>query len=581
MRLAILLAVALGAAGVAPPSIGADEWSLAHTAAFDLVSDAGPETARAEAAALEQFGSAIARLIGPEPAAPAPPTVVLLLQPGTFQPLRPRYQGRAVDVDGFIQPAAERRVVVARLHTRGAPPGEVPRHEYVHLLLSRRMAVQPVWLAEGLAELFSTFRVEGADAVVGGPRERNLELLRSRPALPLDTVLRTRDDSALYNEGEGREMLYAQSWALVHMLLVGDGGREKVGRYLEELTAGSPERAAFREAFGEEIGAAEHRLDVYVRRPDLGSFRVPLPMDAEVSVRDMPAAEVHTLLGELLLHAGRLDDAAGHLQSALQADSSWAPAHEASADLALRRGRMAQARSHARSALTKAPATATALYRWADMLVREAGQRGEVISGEAEAEAVAALEEAVRRAPYFADAGDLLARLRPHPRAARIALLEDAWTHNPERADLGLTLASLHLDVGDTARASRALLRARLVAREEHVRFVCDHLLGRLHPLAGTTVEVDGELVGLECQAGGSLAFLVRHERRRLRLQAVSPVSVLLLDGDGEPHQRTLTCGAQSAPVQARYRLGPGGVGGPDGTLLALTFKDAVPALGH
>jgi tetratricopeptide (TPR) repeat protein len=570
----------LGTLAAAP--LGAaqqDGWAVASTPRFEVISDAGPAAAQADAAGLARFAVALEALLGPEPAGPPAPVVVVVLDSANFDPLRPRFRDRPVDLDGFIQAGAERRYVVARRETAGRGPGEIVRHEYVHLALARRMPVQPVWLAEGLAELFSDFEEEeGGEALLGRARPSHLGLLRTRELLPLETVLTVRDDSPLYNSSNERAVLYAQSWALAHSLIVErPDGRARLGAYLAAVGRGVPEAAAFREGFGEDLDAAERRLRAYVRGGEFGRLAVSVPPGpAATSVRPLSPGEVHWNLADLLLHAGRLDDAERHLDAAFAADP-WSPAvFEARGHLALKRGRVAEARGHIRTALTLAPRSAAALYRYADSLVRAAAQRGVVMSAAEESEAADALEQAVALAPHFADAGELLARLRPNPRAARIALLEGAWARAPERADVGITLAGLYMDGGDARRAAIALERARRVAREDHVRFVCEHMLRKLRPMIQATSEVDGHLVALDCPPGGGLSFVVRHGQEQLRLHAASPVSVMLFGADGERHERTLVCGPQSVPVRVRFRPSRS-LPAHDGQLLALTFGAAAP----
>ena len=185
-------------------------------------------------------------------------------------------------------------------------------------------------------------------------------------------------------------------------------------------------------------------------------------------------------LGDLLLHAGRLADARRHLERAIESDPRFGPAHAALGHVAVRLGRWEEARREVALALAADPADAVALYRYAELLVRETSARGEVLSPEREAEAVATLERVLALDPQLADACDLLARLRPATlrradRAGPAALARD-----PARADLGLTLAGLYVRKNDFAAARVALLRTGTLARDDVNRFLSEHLLSRL-----------------------------------------------------------------------------------------------------
>ena len=47
-------------------------------------------------------------------------------------------------------------------------------------------------------------------------------MLSRFPLLPIEQLIRVDRNSSLYNEGDRRSVFYAQSWALAHMLLLGE-----------------------------------------------------------------------------------------------------------------------------------------------------------------------------------------------------------------------------------------------------------------------------------------------------------------------------------------------------------------------
>jgi cellulose synthase operon protein C len=274
------------------------------------------------------------------------------------------------------------------------------------------------------------------------------------------------------------------------------------------------------------------------------------------------------------VHGGRLAEGRTHFERAVEADPRSARAHAALGEVAGRQGRWAEARREVALALAADPGDALALFRYADLIVRETAARGEVLSEAREAEAVAALERAVALAPQMGDACLLLARLRPAPYGERIAQVRAALAREPTRADLGFALASLYAQRNDLAAARAALVRTRALARDEVSRFLGDHLLARLDGFTAGTAEARGTLAALECRPGGALRFVVSGAGGALRLDAPSANSVFLYAPDGSPVERTFTCGAQGDKVVARYRpQSPPARGGPDGTLISLTFE--------
>jgi hypothetical protein len=206
--------------------------------------------------------------------------------------------------------------------------------------------------------------------------------------------------------------------------------------------------------------------------------------------------------------------------------------------------------------------------------VREATARNEVLSDEDTAEAVRALERCVARAPYHTDAVHLLARLKPSPVHQRIPLLEAAFRREPHRTELGITLAGLYAKANDLPRSTATLLRAREAARDDDMRFLCAHLLGRVRYVSSLTAEAHGTLRALQCRGDGGLTFLVDADGGTLHLHLPSPRAAMIYGEDGEPLERELVCGAQTETVTAWYRrAGEGEPAGSDGTLLSLSFQ--------
>ncbi len=93
-------------------------------------------------------------------------------------------------------------------------------HEYVHLLTAAHVPDAPAWLDEGLSEFWGALVVDGEQVVIGRPPARYLNLLRTRPWLPLD-AMRQHQRGKLDADQARTSMFYAQSWAMVHYLLLG------------------------------------------------------------------------------------------------------------------------------------------------------------------------------------------------------------------------------------------------------------------------------------------------------------------------------------------------------------------------
>jgi tetratricopeptide (TPR) repeat protein len=577
-RSAPRLAFLLGLLALARPGASDDPWVRVRSTHFEVLSNASGERARATAARLEQFRRVMAAVLQRSPEAVEPPVVVLAFRDeSSFAPFLPLYHGRPQEAAGFFQSGQDRDYIAVDLDAGGDDPYGTVYHEYAHVLLNRTLSAQPLWVAEGLAEVFSRWEASTGEVRVGQPARDHLQRLRREKPLPLARLLQIDSSSPLYNEGEQRGIFYAQSWALAHWALFGRPapGAADLQAFLSGVAAGTEPGRAFASAFGAALPAAEQLVAAYLAGPlPVARFDAP-GIDEEVVVTgDTPSpAEVEYRLGDLLLIGSRVNDARRHLQRAVVLSPGFAPAHEALGHAALRQGHWEEARREVRLALAADPEDAVALFRYADMIVRETAARSEVMSDEREAEAVAALERAVALAPQLADACELLARLRPEPSGERIAQVSAALARDPGRADLGLT--GLYVRRSDFTSARAALLRARLLARDDTHRFLTDHYLARLDRITAGTTEVKGTLVGLECAPGGALRFVVSGPAHPLRLEAPSASGVFLYGGDGRQVECTFTCGAQREPVRAWYRPAATAC---DGTSSRSSSKRAEPA---
>jgi len=94
-------------------------------------------------------------------------------------------------------------------------------HEYVHLLTAATQPDAPAWLDEGVSEFWGSLRIDHNQIVIGRPLAAHIRQLRTHPWLPLDDLLSVKR-GALPTDRQRALTFYAQSWALVHYLLIGN-----------------------------------------------------------------------------------------------------------------------------------------------------------------------------------------------------------------------------------------------------------------------------------------------------------------------------------------------------------------------
>jgi tetratricopeptide (TPR) repeat protein len=150
--------------------------------------------------------------------------------------------------------------------------------------------------------------------------------LQHRTMLPLGTLLAVERNSPDYNVESKQGMFYAQSWALVHYLMVGKGGarRPQLAQYLNLVAGGASIDESFRSAFQTDYASLERELFEYLRLFTMGYYRVTLTerIGDDRVVRGSPVSEGQAAAyrGDLLLHMGRADVAEKELATAMALD---------------------------------------------------------------------------------------------------------------------------------------------------------------------------------------------------------------------------------------------------------------------
>ena len=317
MRLAALaaLGVLLSASSLA------DTWGRVDTPNFIVYGETGAKRLREVSAQFERFREALGRVIpGARVTAAVPTIVVVFGSQKSFEPYRPRYNGKPIKVAGCFF-STEDVNIVALVDSDRDEATRTIFHEYVHLVVSNYERRTPTWLGEGLAEYYSSFVIDGGGrrAQVGNPIRAHIDTLRERRLLPLDELLAVNHDSALYNELENRRgVFYAQSWALVHLIGSQPDGFTRLSKYADLAATGLPPMAAWRQIFSEEN--VLEWLSRYVDRPDLlkgvqFNFETPLP-PVRGEVANVAEAEVQATLGDLLRQVAPAEETRAHLNRA-------------------------------------------------------------------------------------------------------------------------------------------------------------------------------------------------------------------------------------------------------------------------
>lgn len=304
-------AIALGAAPCAA------EWRRIDSPNFVVVGDVGAGRLRDIAVEFEGFRETLGRVLAGGVTSTAVPTVVVVFPTDrAFTPVKPLYRGKAVELGGMFISGRDLNYIA--IVADGQPERmRTVFHEYAHLIVSNVLRNPPAWLNEGLAEYYSAYRVErgGRVAILGAPLGSHLAELSMRTLMPIDELLKVDETSPFYNEGDRRSVFYAQSWALMHLLLMGQPNRTaEMAVYLKGVDAGVATAKAWRDAFGS--ADLDKELRNYVRRSSFTMTQFTFPdklASFDAAVATVPPAEAQGFLAELLIAQRRHEEAAGLL----------------------------------------------------------------------------------------------------------------------------------------------------------------------------------------------------------------------------------------------------------------------------
>ena len=318
------LAFGLSLAAVAARGADDEPCLKVTTDHFTIITPADEAAARKWAAELEQFRRGLQGVVPVDAARLRPVTVVLFKNDKAMEPYVPLEKGRPAKLGGLFVRANDVNTIMLSLARDAAETRHVVFHEAVHWHLSALDGVMPLWLGEGLAELYATFELPDARTYAfGAAMPDYVSLLRGRKILPLAQLLAIDRDSLLYNEGTRANIFYAESWAFVHFLFYGEEspGRASVGRYLDELHAGTAPAEAFRHAFGGDYATVEQRLRRYIRSGTYHKYVYPRTIseaDSRLVVATATPAEIELARGSLLYGARTAEDAEPHLRRAAE-----------------------------------------------------------------------------------------------------------------------------------------------------------------------------------------------------------------------------------------------------------------------
>jgi hypothetical protein len=189
----------------------------------------------------------------------------------------------------------------------GGEAKRVAVHEYVHSVVRHSSLRLPLWLNEGLAEVYSGMEARDGMVRVGEiPRDR-ADTLRSLRWMRLPDLIRIGQKSSEFKEGDTGGLFYAQSCLLAHMLMLGDGYAAKFSTFLQTISASGSEQTAFAQVYGKSLIEIERDMQSYFGTPAMGTaaFHTETHRAATSPMAAATDVEIGLTLAQILTLTGR------------------------------------------------------------------------------------------------------------------------------------------------------------------------------------------------------------------------------------------------------------------------------------
>jgi tetratricopeptide (TPR) repeat protein len=383
-----------------------DTWTEVQTLHFIVASNDGENTARRVAEQFEQirflYSKALQQGVRLDPGIPI--LIFAVKNEKSLSQLIPEYwvQKGHTHPAGLFVPGPEKNYIALRTDVEGEFPYLPIYHEYVHLIVNLNYQHFPVWLNEGFADFFGCATLAAKSGKLGQPSSSELYVLQQSKLLPLDLLFKVDQHSPYYNEANKTSMFYAESWALVHYLMLDpEKQREKVlAKYTSLVENGADPLEAANQAFGD-LTQLQKALQSYVTKTSYLEYVVPLSARSDskdYSVRTVSPSEAFARLGDFDLYRGQTDAAREKLQEAIRLDPNLPAAQESMGQLLFRQDERDEADKYFSRALALNSKSALAYYYHAMLLMSRGADPSET------ADATAALEKAVALNPGLGSA---------------------------------------------------------------------------------------------------------------------------------------------------------------------------------
>lgn len=333
----------------APSAHARETWLEATSPHFHLVGNAKAKDLKEIAQDFEKFRGVLrASIPDPDDAEPEVPITIFVVrkEKDLKALIPPFFEKRTVDVAGMFRERDVSAEIFVVLDVWGDNASTV-YHEYHHAYFERSAPWAPLWLKEGLADLWGGTKIDGKTIELGRPETLPIAYLRSMPLLPIEKLLAVRGGSKEYTEWDRAGVFYCESTVFTHFLLLGQPqGEAKLQRFGKLMQEGVPQEMALAQAWGP-LPELQKQFEAYLRNQSFGFERASLKeavADVTVETREIAPERVAAWKAFAVAPMSQPELARPLVEESLKADSGDVIALEAGG--MMERGLHDRAKSH-------------------------------------------------------------------------------------------------------------------------------------------------------------------------------------------------------------------------------------------
>lgn len=279
-----------------PPARAAERWIRLSTPHFEMYTTNGERQATAALQIFEQVRYFFLQNSSSKSAPDATVRIIAFRSEKEYKPYR-------LNGGAFAYYLRSRKVDYIVMQDISPEHYQTAAHEYTHLIVEHLGLKLPLWLNEGLADLYSSLEARGNQALIGRPLPGRMQELSEQRWLDLNTLFGVTEDSPYYNESDKMSIFYAESWALTHMLALGKGYQPAFMQFLGEAAARHPSAECLEKLYGKNPAQVMKELQRYVNQSSVKGaiYNVKLKSaDLEPEVADAAPLQVDLALADLL-----------------------------------------------------------------------------------------------------------------------------------------------------------------------------------------------------------------------------------------------------------------------------------------